>query len=380
MPNFSTLLFTTTEEDCFLDELNLAPDELARIDGARKDIREALKADLPRVLREKGLDGDICPPRFYIQGSRSYKTLNSPCTTPPQQSDIDDGVYLPLSVMREETSPKLAIALFFDAVVDVLDPICAERNWQTESKDTCVRVTISPYAHIDLPLYVIPDTLFLLIKSNMENRGQVVFDSAINSERDTWKTLPSDRILLADRNQGWRKSDPMAMKNWFKQECQDKGPDQLIRVVRYLKAFRDKQWEEKGPSSILLMAMACQLFESIDKRDDRALLNVVKGIPAALQNGVMSPIDPEASLTAHMPREAIADAVEKFQIFATHLEGAINSPDAETACVWLLRMLGNRFPNAPHRMKSNSDGIPAPMAAIAPLAGPAEPVKRTKAG
>ncbi|RMN29337.1 hypothetical protein ALQ62_02959 [Pseudomonas coronafaciens pv. zizaniae] len=379
MPNFSPLLFTTNGEACFLDELNLAPEELAQIDGARKDIREALKAELPGALRDKGLEGDICEPRFYIQGSRAYKTLNSPCTTPPQQSDIDDGVYLPLSVMREESSPKLAIALFFDAVIDVLGPMCAERGWHTQAKDTCVRVTISPSAHIDLPLYVIPDTLFQLIKANMESRGHAVFDSAINSERDSWKTLPSDKILLADRKQGWRKSDPMAMKNWFKRECLEKG-DQLIRVVRYLKAFRDKQWEDKGPSSILLMAAACPLFQFFDKRDDRALLNVARGIPDALRNGVASPIDPSASLTAHMPKEALADAVEFFEEFARYLEGAIDATDAHTANNWLHQMLGDRFPYAPYRMKSNPESMPASMAAIAPLAGPAEPVKRTKAG
>lgn len=379
MPNFSPLLFTTTGEACFLDELNLKPDELAHIDGARKKIREALKADLPRALRDKGLEGEICEPRFYIQGSRAYKTLNSPCITPPQQSDIDDGVYLPLSVMREESSPKLAITLFFDAVIDVLRPMCAGKGWHTESKDTCVRVTISKSAHIDLPLYVIPDTQFLLIKASMESRGHTVFDSAMNSEQDNWKAVPSDKILLADRKQGWRKSDPMAMKNWFKREIQEKG-DQLVRVVRYLKAFRDKQWEDKGPSSILLMAVACPLFEYVDKRDDNSLLNVVKGIPAELQKGVMSPIDSEASLTAHMTREALADAVEQFQVFANHLEGAINATDPQTAYRWLNRMLGDRFPNAPHRMKSNSQTLPPSMAAIAPLAGPAEPVKRTKAG
>lgn len=379
MPNFSPLLFTTTGEACFLDELNLSPDELAHIDGARKEIREALKADLPRALRDKGLEGEICEPRFYIQGSRAYKTLNSPCITPPQQSDIDDGVYLPLSVMREESSPKLAITLFFDAVIDVLRPMCAGKGWRTESKDTCVRVTISNRAHIDLPLYVIPDTLFQLIKASMESRGHAVFDSAMNSEQDNWKAVPSNKILLADRKQGWRKSDPMAMKNWFKREIQEKG-DQLVRVVRYLKAFRDKQWEEKGPSSILLMAAACPLFEYVDKRDDSSLLNVVKGIPAALQKGVMSPIDPEASLTAHMPKEALADAVEQFRIFANHLEGAINATDVQTAYRWMHQMLGDRFPNEPHRMKSDSLTLPLSMAAIAPLAGPVEPVKRTKAG
>ena len=187
MPNFSPLLFTTTGEACFLDGLNLTPDELADIDGARKEIRRALKADLPQALRDEGLEGEICEPRFYIQGSRAYKTLNSPCITPPQQSDIDDGVYLPLSVMREESSPKLAITLFFDAVINVLNPMCRVKGWYTERKDTCVRVTISDRAHIDLPLYVIPDTQFLLIKASMESRGYAVFDSAINSEQDSWK-------------------------------------------------------------------------------------------------------------------------------------------------------------------------------------------------
>jgi len=134
MPNFSPLLYTTTGDTCFLDELDLKPEQLAEIDGARKEIRIVLKADLPKVLREKGLEGEICEPRFYIQGSRAYKTLNSPCITPPQQSDIDDGVYLPLSVMREKSSPKLAIDLFFEAVVDVLDPMCTDKDWQTEIK------------------------------------------------------------------------------------------------------------------------------------------------------------------------------------------------------------------------------------------------------
>ncbi|MFV3411231.1 CBASS cGAMP synthase [Pseudomonas sp. NY15436] len=378
MPNFSSLLFTTSGETCFLEALDLTPVELGQIDGARKEIREALKADLPSVLRDKGLEGDICEPKFYIQGSRAYNTLNSPCITPPQQSDIDDGVYLPLSVMREESSPKLAITLFFDAVIDVLRPICAAKGWHAASKATCVRVTISSSAHIDLPLYVIPDTRFMLLKASLENYQGAVFDSARNAEQNTWKALPSDKILLADREQGWRKSDPMAMKDWFK--AQVEGKDQLVRIVRYLKAFRDKQWEEKGPSSILLMAAACPLYEQFDKRDDRALLHVVKGIPAALQNGVASPIDPDASLTSHMPKEAIADAVEKFQTFARYLEGALEANDPQTSYNWLHEMLGDRLPNEPNRMKPNTEALPPFMAAIPPLAGPAETVKRTKAG
>lgn len=49
--------------------------------------------------------------------------------------------------MREENSPKLAIVLFFDAVVDVLGPLCSSRGWETQRKDPCVRVIISGSAH-----------------------------------------------------------------------------------------------------------------------------------------------------------------------------------------------------------------------------------------
>lgn len=379
MPNFSSLLFTTVEENCFLNNLNIDSDDLSRIDDARKDIRKVLKENLPNKLRDKGLEGEICEPRFYIQGSRSYKTLNSPCTTPPQQSDIDDGVYLPLSVMREEKSPRLAIELFFDSVMEVLNPLCGEKGWALEAKDTCVRVIISAYAHIDLPLYVIPDDLFQQLKVAMESYGYMTLDEAMSSQRDSWTMLPSDRIMFADRKQGWRNSDPMKMKAWFKDEVQERG-EQLIRIVRYLKAFRDKQWKDKGPSSILLMAVACPLFEKDDRRDDRALLNVVKGIPSALKAGVLSPIDSEASLTDHMSKEAIDEAAAKFETFAQHLEGAIHATDSSIACSWMREMLGDRFPDEPQRMKSSQEDMPPAMAAIAPLAGPAEAVKRTRAG
>ncbi|MBL0539609.1 cyclic GMP-AMP synthase DncV-like nucleotidyltransferase [Aeromonas caviae] len=33
-------------------------------------------------------------PRFWVQGSYKYKTLNKPYHKPPQQMDIDDGTYM----------------------------------------------------------------------------------------------------------------------------------------------------------------------------------------------------------------------------------------------------------------------------------------------
>lgn len=291
MLNLSPLLHTTKDlrdesgaiidHPTFLSSLDLTVDEKQEIDLARKDIRQALRDGLSQALRNKGYEGETCDPKFYIQGSWAYKTLNRPCQTPPQQSDVDDGVYLPLSIMKEE-KPHLAIDDFFEAVHEVLKPLCDGNGWSLERKPNCMRAVISPCAHIDLPLYVIPDVQYKLLKAAMEARGVSAMDGiVVCSTTQSWKKLPSDKILLAS-DRGWIKSDPLAMKEWFEMEVQDKG-EQLRRVVRYIKGFRDQQWDEKGPSSILLMAAACPLFEFESKRDDLALLNVVKGIPQALR-------------------------------------------------------------------------------------------------
>jgi len=392
MPNLSPLLYTTkdrpdgdgtvADHPTFLKSLDLTTDEKQKIDAARKDIRQALRDGLPQALRDQGYEGETCEPKFYIQGSWAYKTLNRPCQTPPQQSDVDDGVYLPLSIMKEEEKPHLAIDDFFDAVREVLKPLCDVNGWSLERKPNCMRVVISTYAHIDLPLYAIPDVQYMLLKAGMEARGVPVMDG-INATAATqsWKKLPSDKILLAcDR--GWIKSDPLAMKEWFELEVQDKG-EQLRRVIRYIKGFRDQHWDDKGPSSILLMAAACPLFELESKRDDQALLNVVRGIPKALRDGVLSPIDSKVYLTAAMSEDELQAAAEKFETFEKYLDAAINanSEAKESACRWMREMLGDRFPNRPDLIDDKPvAALPAAMAAVDPEPGELEMLKRSKSG
>ncbi|WP_017518786.1 CBASS cGAMP synthase [Pseudomonas nitroreducens] len=391
MLNLSPLLYTTkdrpdqdgrsVDHPTFLKALDLTAEEKQSIDTARKEIRDALRADLPTALREKGYTGGMCEPKFYIQGSWAYKTLNRPCQTPPQQSDVDDGVYLPLSIMKEEAKPHLAIDDFFEAVTEVLQPLCTDNGWKLERKANCMRIVISQYAHIDLPLYAIPDEQYLLLKAAMEDRNARALDSInATAATQTWKKLPSDQILLAcDR--GWIKSDPLSMKEWFEQEVQDKG-QQLRRIIRYIKGFRDQQWDEKGPSSILLMAAASPLFEFEYKRDDEALLTVVKGIPAALRGGVLSPIDQDVYLTAALSKEEVEVAAEKFETFAKYLEAAMSASTAakEQACHWMREMLGGRFPNRPDLVEETSAGLPAALAAVEPEPGELEILKRSKSG
>ncbi|GFM81924.1 hypothetical protein PSCICN_26160 [Pseudomonas cichorii] len=392
MLNLSPLLYTTKDRSgeggsaidhpTFLKSMDLTREEKLTIDAARKDIRQALREGLPQALRDKGYEGDTCVPKFFIQGSWAYKTLNRPCQTPPQQSDVDDGVYLPLSIMKEEAKPHLAIDDFFEAVHVVLEPLCGqESEWTLERKPNCMRVVISDYAHIDLPLYAIPDDQYLLLKAAMESFNVRAMDGIATASVQTWNKLPADKILLAcDR--GWIKSDPLEMKEWFEREVGDKG-EQLRRVIRYIKGFRDQQWDEKGPSSILLMAAACPLFEFESKRDDQALLTVVKGLPNALRDGVLSPIDSNVYLTDALSAVDLEAAVEKFETFGRYLEASMNaSCEAKASvCGWMRQMLGDRFPNRPDLIDDKSlDALPVAIAAIDPEPGEMEILTRSKSG
>ena len=382
MLNLSALFYTTLDYNpSFLAELDLLAHEKEYINQAKNDIRATLRASLKeclsKVLRDHDLSDLKVEPKFYIQGSWAYKTLNRPHTAPPQQSDLDDGVYLPMSIMKEHQKPSVASALFFEATEAALAPLVKEKHWKISSKPTCIRVEISDYAHIDVPLYAIPDEDFVLLKANMEARGYAALTYAMDSANDRWTALPTNHVLLAHREDNWIKSDPRAMKDWFVQAVADHG-EQLRRVVRFLKAFRDKSWSKGGPSSILLMAAAVSVFEQRKARDDQALADVVKQLPVVLREGVRSPIDSAVYLTDSLKADELEDAAARFEEFSRYLSGAINSTDKQTACNWVLQMLGTRFPNRADLVVAVS--VSEIVHATPAEPGPHELVKTTKAG
>ncbi|BAU73081.1 CBASS cGAMP synthase [Metapseudomonas furukawaii] len=381
MLNLSALFYTKLDQPNFLAELDLTEGEKTYISDAKNEIRaalrERLKASIADVLAQNGLEAVSVEPKFYIQGSWAYRTLNRPCTTPPQQSDLDDGVYLPMSIMKEHRRPSVASALFFEATEAALKPLAADKKWTLSAKPTCIRLEISPFAHIDIPLYAIPDDEFMLLKAANESFEGRVFNAATDSAKDHWAALPSDHVLLAHREENWIKSDPRAMKDWFVQEIADRG-EQLRRVVRYLKAFRDKVWTKGGPSSILLMAATAPIFEKRDKRDDLALKDVLEKLPNVLREGVLSPIDSEVYLTASLAAEEIEEIARQFEAFHNHLSGAIFGTDKQQACTWVRSMLGDRFPNRADLVLVST--VAAAVQAVPAEAGPRELVKTTKAG
>lgn len=380
MLNLSPLFFTTVDdESCMHEELDLTPARRALIASARTDVRNCLRTGMPRVLREKGYTDDVPQPRFFTQGSWAYKTLNSPAKH-PQQADMDDGCYLPLSFVSQTKRPSTAATVFFAAAEEALKPLIEEKHWKlVTDKVTCIRIVIAAYAHIDIPLYAIPDEEFVLLaKASMERYGyDSLMDAAIKAERDAWTALPSDKVLLAHRECNWMTSDPRPVKEWFLGEVEAKG-EQFRRVVRYLKAFRDWKWPSGGPASILLMAAAAPLFEKRDRRDDLALLDVVTALPTQLRVGVNNPVEESESLTDRLGKTGIEEAAKAFEDFEKVLRGAVDASSSSQACTWMCGEFGPRFPNEPDRVKVVS--VAATIAAAPATAGPSELVGRTKAG
>ncbi|MGN3966697.1 CBASS cGAMP synthase [Burkholderia gladioli] len=355
MLNLSSLFHSTVEDSTLLLNIELTPKEQSFIAEAKSAVRLCLRENLMQVLRNHGYTGPTVRPRFFTQGSWAYKTLNAPAQH-PQQADVDDGTYLPLSFVSQTAKPSVASAIFFAAAEEALRPLVWARGWKLiTDKPTCIRIEISAFAHVDIPLYAIPDDEFdKLQKAALSQYGYIALDSAVSAaERDAWTALPRDHVLLAHREDDWAKSDPRPVKDWFLDEVERHG-EQFRRTVRYLKAFRDWQWVSGGPSSILLMAASAPVFDTRERRDDLALLDLVDKLPSVLRDGVTNPVDTGESLTDRLGSDGVEETARKIELFETFLRGALSASNSNQACAWMIQQFGPRFPNAPSRIKAAS--------------------------
>lgn len=379
MLNLSPLFYSTVEPATLLGNIELSEAKKETLAEAKTHIRRTLREALPAILQNQYQIPEKVSPRFFTQGSWAYKTLNAPATTPPQQADLDDGCYLPMSFVAEASPrPRHASQAFFEAVEAILGPLSKARGWRLDtSKPTCVRIEVSAEGHIDVPLYAIPDDQFLTLEKEASQRGYAgLFEAAGAINKETWTRV--NTVLLAHRQNGWMKSDPRAVKDWFLQQTALPGGEQLRRVVRYLKAWRDNSWTNGGPSSLLLMAAAAEVFQPQERRDDTALLNVVIQLPEQLKSGVVNPADREESLTERLGAKGVDDLIKHLQDFRNYLEGALSSSNPSQACAWMQNQFGIRFPNSPASVKLEGAAAVVSAAAAAPVKSPL--VGRQQAG
>jgi hypothetical protein len=350
MANVSKLLYLSGDASCLLKNLNLSGQDRASLMKAREKVRDCLRKAFAAVTKAEL--GVTVRPRFFTQGSYAYRTINDPCWTPPQQMDLDDGAYLPMTFVQGVKRPSVAAAAFFKVVDSALEQLAREEGWKFIKRPTCARLVISLTAHIDVPLYAIPDAEFTKLEELKKARtldGMAV-DARADSE-DRWDTLPSDCVLLAHREDDWISSDPRKIHDWFIDAIQIYGPV-LRRVCRYLKAWRDHNRPHLDDvSSILLMVCAWQAYEDLGRpnvpsRDDLALLRVAERLPRLLAGSVYNPTDGDERIDARL-----SDASRRVAIdMATKLDSELTEIiekcfDPHQATDRLTVLFGDRIPD-----------------------------------
>jgi hypothetical protein len=183
---------------------------------------------------EWGENGNVWKgnPQFFVQGSFQHgtciRTQNDIC-------DIDLGVYF-------KGKPPISPATLQKHIYNAL---LAHTSFPVVVKSKCVRIKYANFFHIDLPIYYYD-----------ENTGKYFFGT-------------SDQ---------WVESDPKEFTAWV--AARVNPHDQMLRVVRYFKAWADNigtRKSHKMPSGVALTVWV-QEFYVRDARDDLSFIKTAHQI------------------------------------------------------------------------------------------------------
>lgn len=290
--------------DLFLrldEEVKLKPKKKETLRTSRNALRTKIQNYFKDTLK-------VSQPKFWGQGSYMMNTTLVPIEG---EYDIDDGVYLMhLAETSEESWP--ATSTVHNWVKKAVD---GHTNTPPVNKNTCVRVIYKDDYHIDFPIY---------IKSN-----------------------DADHPKLAHLSEGWIDSDPKELTNWFNDEVKDKG-DQLKRIVRYLKAWKDyKKGNNKFPSGMVLTILAANHFASgYEEDDDSALIATIQNIYDELDSSfsLKRPVFPNEELLDGWSESSIESFMTKLSDFLGKGQTALEEDDKTKASEKWIKVFGDRFP------------------------------------
>ena len=250
------------------------------IDSNDRDNLKKARSNIRRVLR--GEMAVECP-KFMTQGSFRYGTLIRPSIVPPQEIDLDDGMYISEKTLSEPCSGN-----------DILNKVesALKKNlasYKIIEKDTCVRVKIDEDKHVDLVVYKTKDGVEIYDEQS-DNRRRIFERWALDIGGK-----PSD-VLMAHREKNWDGSDPRNIFKWVADQEINYGED-FIKLSRVIKGWRNNQWENSPYSSLHLMALIEKSLEKIketnfknsDGRFDILLIDVFDEMRQLVDSDIEDP-------------------------------------------------------------------------------------------
>lgn len=370
--------------------------EAALLRDARKKIRSVIRAEFTSLksmlldvefseklfdrrdftFREAAKRFASIDVRFLTQGSYAYETLIRPAWPNIQEIDLDDGIYMPLPFVNG--LPLFSSGGLFVLIEKALSPLAKKEGWSFKRKSTCVRIELTGQgAHIDLPLFAVEITEFQLLKQQFEKQVgvdlreshnlSVEFDTNARSIR-----LREGKILLADREEDWRVSDPKAIHDWFIDQIERYG-SVLRRICRYTKSWRDHTWDDCDLSSLVLMVICVEALADLEDRpaedrDDLMMLHVADHLPNTIRKGNITWQEGAPVLDSHWRpyhREEFAEAAEAM---AAEIRKALETCyDSRLVVRQLRNVFGDRIPDAPWSVKFRSENQTDKVVRTAPV-------------
>jgi hypothetical protein len=120
---------------------------------------------------------------------------------------------------------------------------------------------------------------------------------------------------------GWAGRDPLAFSDWFSQVVKEKSavglldelwtgpmkvaPDQLRRIVRFVKAFAKSRTGWALPGGVILTTLVCETYIRDKARDDVSLVATLRAMERRLYQSLQvdNPVQPGTSLVASEKRQ-----------------------------------------------------------------------------
>ena len=304
----------------FNDELQITETKRDNLmtsrENLRKRIRQEFKEKHPKYT-----------PSFYIQGSYKMGTM---IRTKDDTCDLDDGVYF--NGNPDNVSGRTLQSWVKEAVDEVTDA-------KAIHKRKCITVDYKAGYNIDLPVYV------------------------FNKEVD-------DHPQLAIKDADWRQDDPKEMVEAFDLKKRDNA--QLVRVVRYLKAWCDHK-RDKMPCGLAMTILAMDNHASHD-RDDVSLRNTLIEIQRVLLNSFecIVPATPNDDILGTYSEARRNNFMDNLAAFIADAKKAVDEEKNKLAASKLWRKhLGESFPlgKDEDEKRSNADKI-------TPIIGTSKPYAR----
>lgn len=359
MPVNTHRVFDSSNEDSYLNALDLDTKKIEALRKAKDEVRDCIKAGFAEwgsiTTRSALFESELSEapaalrPKFRLQGSYAYKTLNEPAHIPPQEVDLDDGVFLPVSFFNKNgaLTPAIASDGYFDLTEKLLEPLCKKNGWALKDKDSCVRIQFNSQSHMDLALYSIPEEEFAVLVEKVEVANASFAMDSRELLNEVYEAIPKDHIMLAHRKKGWMPSDPRKLDDWFHEGLDEHG-EQYRSVCRYLKGWRDFQWQaDCRLSSIILMTCVRKLYDDghmagTEKRDDLAMAKIAQHLPQMLEHNIENPVVPGLNLDDWSPDERAAYVNGAFEL-SMSINKAIGGSDPKAALSILQGIFGDRI-------------------------------------